>query len=128
LKELDLGINQLKEVSKGIGKLTQLKTLKLNSNWKNKLDTQNLFDEITELSNLEILELWSCQSIKAIPETISNLKKLKKIDLDNNLLEKLPKSILSMTHLKTLRISTNKISTEEINELKKYLTTTKVIA
>lgn len=128
LKELNLGINQIKEVSKGIGNLTQLKTLKLNSNWKNSLDTKNLFDEITELYNLEILELWSCQSVRTIPETISSLKKLKKIDLDNNLLEKLPKSILTMTNLKTLRVSTNRISAEEINELKKHLSTTKVIA
>lgn len=128
LKELNLGTNQLKKVSKGIGNLKQLKVLKLNSNWKNSIDTKNLFDEITELSNLEILELWSCQSVRSIPETISSLKKLKKLDLDNNLLEKLPKSILTMTHLKTLRVSTNKISAEEITELKKHLTTTKVIA
>jgi Leucine-rich repeat (LRR) protein len=128
LKELDFGVNQLKEVSKGIGKLTQLKTLRLNSNWKNNLDTKNLFDEIDELINLETLELFSCQSVKEIPETISKLKKLKKLDLDNNLLEKLPKSILSMTQLKILRVSTNRISSEEINELKRHLTTTKIIA
>ena len=67
-------------------------------------------------------------SLESIPETISSLKKLKKLDLDNNLLEKLPKSILTMTHLKTLRVSTNKNSAEEITELKKHLTTTKVIA
>jgi len=56
------------------------------------------------------------------------LKKLKKLDLDNNILKKLPKSILAMSQLKILRISTNKIQLEEINEIKKYLTTTKIIA
>jgi leucine-rich repeat protein SHOC2 len=128
LKELDLGTNKLKEVVKGIGSLAQLKILRLNSNWKNKLNVENLFNEIAELLNLEILELWSCQSVKEVPEAISSLKKLKKLDLDNNLLKKLPKSILSMPQLKMLRISTNKIQLEEINELKKYLTSTKIIA
>ena len=128
LREFDLGTNQLKEVAKGIRALTKLKILRLNSNWKNKLNTENLFDEIAELIDLETLELWSCQSIEKIPETISNLKKLKKLDLDNNILKKLPKSILAMSQLKILRISTNKIQLEEINEIKKYLTTTKIIA
>jgi len=128
LKELDLGVNQVKEVAKGVGNLKQLKILRLNSNWKNKINVENLFNEIEELSNLEVLELWSCQSVKEIPETISSLKKLKKLDLDNNLLKKLPKSIFSMLQLNILRISTNKIQLEEVNELKKHLTSTKIIA
>lgn len=128
LIEIDFGINRIKEIPKGIGNLSQLKTLKFNSNWINKLDTKNLFDEISQLKNLENLELWSCQSIKEIPESISHLKKLKKIDLDNNLLEKLPESISTMQHLKTLRISTNKISSEDVSELKKHLTGTNIIA
>ncbi|WP_165590665.1 MULTISPECIES: leucine-rich repeat domain-containing protein [unclassified Flavobacterium] len=128
LREIDLGINQLIEVKEGIGNLKELRILKLNSNWKNKIDTKNLFNEISQLENLEILELWSCQSINKIPETISELRKLKKLDLDNNLLENLPKSILTMKQLKTLRVSTNKISQTEINEIKKHLVSTNVIA
>ncbi|MFQ6600680.1 leucine-rich repeat domain-containing protein [Flavobacterium sp. C3NV] len=128
LTEIDLGINKLKKVEKGIGNLKSLKTLKLNSNWKNQLDAKNLFNELHQLENLEILELWSCQSITEIPETISSLKKLKKLDVDNNLLENLPKSISTMHHLKTLRISTNKISLKDVNELRAQLTTTKIIA
>lgn len=128
LKELDLSINQIQEISKGISKLTQLKILKFNSNWKNNLVTKNLFDEISGLVNLETLELWSCQSIKEIPETISNLKKLKKLDLDNNLLQTLPKSMRSMHQLKTLRVTTNQISSAEIAELEKHLPNTKIIA
>lgn len=127
LIEIDFGINQIKEIKKGIGNLTKLKTLKVNSNWKNKLDTENLFNEINQLENLEVLELWSCQSIREIPETISSLKKLKKLDLDNNLLESLPESISTMKHLKTLRISNNKILKEDIIELKKHLTSTNII-
>jgi Leucine-rich repeat (LRR) protein len=128
LKELDLGANQLREVVKGIGSLVQLKILRLNSNWKNKLNTENLFSEIIELINLEVLELWSCQSIKELPENISSLKKLKKLDIDNNLLKKMPKSILAMSQLKLLRISKNQIQSGEVNEIKKHLKTTKIIS
>lgn len=128
LKVLNLGINQLKEIPTGIGQLTQLKILKLNSNWQNNFDAKNLFDEIYKLTDLETLELYSCQSIKAIPETISNLNKLKKLDVDNNLIEKLPRSIFNMTHLNTLRISSNKITPKEISEIKTHLTSTKIIA
>jgi Leucine-rich repeat (LRR) protein len=128
LKKLDLGANQLKEVVKGIGNLTQLKILRLNSNWKNRLNVENLFNEIAYLLSLEALELWSCQSVKEIPESISSLKKLKKLDLDNNILKTLPKSIRAMPQLKVLRISTNNIQSEEINEIKKYLPATKIIS
>lgn len=128
LKELDLGVNQLKTIPVGIEKLVNLKTLKLNSNWKNALDTTNLFSVIDKLENLETLELWSCQSIKALPESISRLKKLKKLDVDNNLIKALPDSIFEMTHLKWLRISTNKIPAQQVEKLQRTLTTTKILA
>lgn len=126
LKELDLGINILKELPAGIGKLSQLKILKLNSNWHNQFDAKNLFDEISGLSNLEVLELWSCP-IKEIPETISELKKLKMLELSGTLLTKLPKSILTMHHLEKLRIPGNNISSREIEEIQSKLNKTKVI-
>lgn len=126
LKALDLGVNQLKEIPKGIGQLTRLKELKLNSNWKNEMDATNLFVEIDQLKELETIELWSCQSVREIPETIASLKKLKKLDVDNNRLVSLPKSLCKMTHLKYLRVFTNKIPAEQIDELKRCLTGTKV--
>lgn len=125
---LDLGVNRIREVPRGIKKLRKLQVLKLNSNWKNSLNTTALFDEISELQDLEVLELWSCQSIKELPEEIASLKKLKKIDVDNNLLTSLPMSICDMTQLKVLRVSTNKIPIEIINCLKEKLTKTKIIA
>lgn len=127
LKELNFGVNQLKYIPKGIESLKKLRILKLNSNWKNKINLSNLYSVICNLSNLEILELWGCVSSKDLPESIVNLKKLKKIDLDNNKLVRLPRSILQMTHLEVLRISTNNISLDEIDTLKKYLLSTNII-
>jgi Leucine-rich repeat (LRR) protein len=84
LKELDLGVNQIYEIPKGIGNLVNLKILKLNSNWKNKLNADNLFNEIDKLKNLESLELWSCESQFNISAKITNLIKLKFVDINNN--------------------------------------------
>jgi Leucine-rich repeat (LRR) protein len=124
LKELDLSVNQLKEIPTGIGNLAQLRTLRLNANWTNQIDTTHLFNEIAQLTNLETLILSHCRSVKAIPEAIAELKKLKSLDLENNFIETLPKSIFTMTQLKHLGISMNKIGEDEMSELQKRFKTT----
>jgi len=128
LTELDLGINQLKHIPEGIEQLTKLKVLKIHSNWKNKFNPHNLFHVIHKLPNLDKLELWSNQSIRELPETISELSKLKVLDVDNNLLTDLPMSIFTMKHLKKLRVSTNNISPEVIDKLKSSLPDTKLLS
>lgn len=127
LTVLDLGANELKELPKGIGNLKALKILKLNSNWSNKFDANNLMNEIHLLENLELLHLWSCQSVNKIPQAIAKCRKLKEIDLDNNLLKDLPESILKMKQLKKLRITTNHLNEEIKEKLKKELTQTKLL-
>ena len=126
LRDLDFGLNQLFKITEGVGKLKNLKTLKVTSNWENKVDCTALFNEIEELQSLETLELWSCLSVKSLPESISKCKKLTKIDVDNNLLTGLPESIFSMNQLKVLRVSTNQIPLEQAERLKNSLKTTKI--
>ena len=126
LTELDLGINRLKEIPKGIGSLNKLKVLKINSNWTNKFDATNLMNEIHLLESLQVLHLWSCQSIKEIPESISMCKKLKELDLDNNLLKDLPEAIYKMKWLKKLRLTTNNLNQQTKERLIMELPETKV--
>lgn len=127
LRELDLSINQINFFPLGIKKLQNLKVLKLNSNWKNSINLDHLFTEIGELKQLQKLELWSCQNIKEIPNTIINCTKLKHLDLDNNLLNSIPDNLHKMKQLRYLRISTNNISTKSIEQLRKSLIETKIV-
>lgn len=110
LIELDLGMNQLRSIPKGIGQLSKLKVLKLNSNWRYKVQLNNLMDELHQLTHLKTLHLWSCQSLKQLPENICTCTALQALDVDNNLLKDVPESLYHMHWLKKLRLSTNPIS------------------
>lgn len=126
LTELDLGLNNLKEIPRGIGKLKKLRILKLNSNHSNSLDVTNLMNEIHLLENLKVLHLWSCQSVRKLPESIAACKKLEELDVDNNLLEDVPDALLGMTWLKKLRLTTNKIPIPAQDRIVAALPNTKV--
>jgi len=126
LTELDLGINKLKKIPKGINKLEKLKVLKLNSNWKNKINFQNLYSCIGSLKQLTELELWACESSEEIPEEISLCAKLKNLDISKNKIKTLPDKIFEMSHLKKLRLTDNNMPDEFIKELKEKLSDTKI--
>jgi Leucine-rich repeat (LRR) protein len=126
LVELDLGVNQLKRIHPGFGNLAKLKVLKLNSNWKNACDFAALFAEIEQLKELRSLQLWSCQSVTSLPESVASLTKLQEFDVDNNLLTDLPESLFTMSHLSKLRVSTNKLPASVTDRLVGSLPTTKV--
>ena len=122
LNELDLGMNQLRNIPKGIGQLSKLKVLKLNSNWLYKVQLNNLMDELHQLQHLKTLHLWSCQSLKHLPENISACTALQALDVDNNLLKDVPESLYHMHWLKKLRLSTNPIAPATQQRLKDWAT------
>ncbi len=127
LKEIDLSINCLKYISPLVAKLQSLKILRLNSNWRNQLDCNGLFSVIGSLKNLEVLDLSSCQSVRIIPEGLSELKNLKSLDFDNNLIADIPDFLFGMHHLKKLRLSTNSIPQAKLEKLKVSLNCVNVV-
>ena len=126
LTELHMGVNEIGAIHPGIGRLKKLKLLILNANWTNKLDVSALFEEIAALAALEELDLSNCLSVTTLPAAIVECKRLKKIDVDNNIITSLPDELGTMTWLKILRISTNKLSPEIGARLQAALPTTKV--
>ncbi|WP_313191012.1 leucine-rich repeat domain-containing protein [Sphingobacterium sp.] len=127
LRLLDLGQNGIKTIPADIKNLNQLRTLKINSNFNPPIDLQNLFNSVKELTNLQDLQLWSCQTTIKLPENIAEWTSLRELDIDNNKVKNLPASMQQMTWLKKLRISTNPIPEEEKEKLVKALKGTKVI-
>jgi len=128
LETLDLGTNSIGHLPKEIKLLTNLRNLLLNSNHTPPIVLTNLFNSIQDLTHLQKLALWSCQTKMEIPEMLSEWTSLRELDLDNNKIKTLPKSIKQMTWLKKLRISTNPIPKKEMEEIVEALKDTQVTA
>lgn len=80
LKLLDAHFNELCGLPESIGKLTNLETLNLSSNFA---DLKELPDSIGELTNLNEVDL-SNNQIHALPDTFGRLDKLTKLNLEQN--------------------------------------------
>ena len=115
LTELDLAMNPLHHMPKKIGQLSQLRVLKFNSNWSNRIDLSHLIDELHQFTKLRTLHLWSCKSLKQLPSNISACTQLQELNVDNNLLSDVPDTLYDMIWLKKLRLSTNPIQ-EDIKQ------------
>lgn len=89
-----------------LGKLKQLKKLSISNNYM--LDVEALINLIAEeLPNLEILEINHCLLFN-LPENINQLQKLKVLNLEYNLIWRVPK--ITLTELKILNIENNPVS------------------
>lgn len=80
LKHLDVHFNKLHGIPSSIGKLSNLESLNLSSNFSNLTE---LPDTITDLVNLKELDL-SNNQIQVLPESFGQLQKLTKLNLDQN--------------------------------------------
>ncbi|CAK9293627.1 unnamed protein product [Gordionus sp. m RMFG-2023] len=78
LEELLLDANHLKDLPKGLFKLTKLRKFTFSDNEINKIPS-----EISNLTNLQELDA-SKNDIMEIPETIKNCKNLQTIDFSSN--------------------------------------------
>lgn len=94
------GMNRTK-IPKTFGRLGNLKILDLRNNLF-VLDT--LPQQLTELTNLEELHVNNCQ-LTSLPESPDSLKKLKTLNVSNNLFKDFPLCITKLHHLCNLNVS-----------------------
>lgn len=138
LEELHLNdCKQLKELPKEIGQLNQLSIINLSSSHFSDYATilqllplqiqtlylysnalKELSEEVSRFSNLKILNLYNNQLIK-IPKTIISLTALKELRISNNQLEEIPKEICNLPSLELLYVMENQLTAlpEEIGNL-----------
>ncbi len=112
-RSLNLTNQQLTELPKEIGQLTELTYLSLENNQLTELPK-----EIGQLTKLNILLLLE-NKIHSLPKEIGQLSALGILDLDSNRLTELPKEIGQLTRLRQLWLSDNQLTilTEEIGRL-----------
>lgn len=72
LKKLDLSKNSLKRLPESVGNLILLETLNLSNN-----PLTTLHESVSKLRNLKSLNVKHCERLETLPESLSNLKKLR---------------------------------------------------
>ena len=110
LETLNLQCNQLEgKTLENISKLTNLRLLNLYSN----PSLGSIPSTLGNLSNLEVLDLNSCELEGEIPETITNLSKLKELNLGGNPLSgKILADIGNLSNLEVLNFELCKLEGE----------------
>ena len=103
IKELYLYNNQLTELPREIGNLTQLNRLILHGK------LTELPSEIGQLTQLTYLYLHNNQ-LTELPREIGNLTQLTYLDLSNNKLTQLPTEIGQLTQLTELNLTNNQLT------------------
>ncbi|XP_026072852.1 LOW QUALITY PROTEIN: leucine-rich repeat-containing protein 2-like [Carassius auratus] len=114
LQVLDVPKNGLTKLPREIGKLINLRELRVNYN---KLLT--IPPELGGCENLERLEMTANGNLAELPFELSNLKKLKHLDIAENQFASIPVCVLRMESLKCLDISNNRLKDlpEDIDRL-----------
>ncbi len=123
-EELDLAGCDLKELPPTIAKLKKLKKLILCSKFgEHKLlynQLTSLPTEISELTNLEVLDLTSNQ-ISHFPVEITALPNLLSLRLGINKIKEIPEEITQLTNLQSLDLSHNQIASTWLTKLSSSL-------
>ncbi len=104
IKELYLHNNELTQLPREIGQLTQLTHLYLSYNQLTELPRE--IGNLTQLTNLDL----SNNKLTQLPNEIGNLTQLTQLYLYNNQLTQLPSEIGQLTQLTKLSLSNNKLT------------------
>ena len=102
VKYLDLSSNQLTELPKGLGKLTQLEELRLG---KNQLTSLKGLEKLTQLEQLSL----GFNQLTEVPKELEKLTQLELLYLGGNQLTSL-KGLEKLTQLKDLNLEGNKLT------------------
>lgn len=115
LAQLNISMNNIREIPDSISKLTNLRALNLAGNQLGYISTA-----LCRLKLLEYLDL-SKNNLSIIPPEISSLENLKELQAFENKFESIPVEIVQLTHLELIDFSNNKIKSipNEICHLKK---------
>ena len=101
LEQLDMNNSGVEILPEGFGRLTGLKSL--NISYCGALKT--LSQDFGNLRNMTSFNMVSCASLSSLPETVADMKWLKKIVLTNTSLTSLPAFFSQMTSLEELDIT-----------------------
>ncbi|KAA3489264.1 Cysteine/Histidine-rich C1 domain family protein [Gossypium australe] len=100
LRSLDLSWGSIKEIPKEIGKLINLRYLKLSNNH----DLRELPETLCDLYNLQTLDLTRCRSLLKLPSGIGKLMNLRHLDNWETFgLRSMPKGMRRLTGLRSLK-------------------------
>ena len=109
LRELNLSMNELGDLPPGIGRLRRLETLRIDTDVDLRNATMGFPACIAELVSLQRLSMQS-QGIRALPESMQQLRQLRHLDLSDNQLE-VPHFIGAFENLRTLWLNGNQLET-----------------
>lgn len=122
-KRLDLSGTGLEKVPSSVFSKTDLEELDLS---ENRL-TGALPGEIRHLSRLRVLKAGG-NAMTGVPAEIGQMSALQTLDLSNNRLTGLPMELGNLKNLRTLDLRGNDVSKTDLDEIRKKLTSTNILA
>jgi len=99
LKELQLGFTNIKELPLSIGHLSCLTLL----DFRGCISLTSLPCNFS-LDSLEVLIISNCSKLEKVPETVGNMKRLKKLHLDGSAIKEVPLSIKRLSGFTSLNL------------------------
>lgn len=111
LKELYVNDHRMTELPESIGDLVNLEVLELEADFSinNEFGFTELPPQITQLAKLKVVNL-AFNNLTELPVGIENMLSLESLDLDRNQLTTIPQEIAELSNLKSFFIARNQIT------------------